>query len=529
MPFIIEPVAQVELDSRIVNLAMSEDGSVIALALANGELRLHTRAGESVSILKPEGRAGLVRARQGGGFVMGTVEGDLHIVSQEGEMLTSYPLSGGVEALVSTEGLVACIDGTGTIHLLDSSCRAKTTLNRKNISQLVSDAKGRALALIGEDGSVEVVDSAGEVLLHRQPRADRGERVTAVCFDSAGHLVLARETLGLAAQDEDEVEVEWWTPLGERVGIQGLNTRCTCLQPGQTGVLAGTFGGEVMLMDRDEEPVQIWRSPYAISLLQRLGEDILVASWFNLYRIRLSVPEDAIEGDEICWEVEHQGIVEFLDLDQQQNSAVLGGEDRNDYTAEEPILVLDLNAEPRWEEEAQSDDGWGLEVQDEPKGEQAQTDEESYASLLTPAEQALLSEQVLDPDAGDDLLAALSGGIDMEEMATAPNDGMHADDLLAGMTEQVVQQTISPVANSGEDMNVEAEEDGTATVTLDGSATLDPSNRVERWLWRDSRGQEIGNTNKMRVKLAIGRHRFELSVLDDDGVWTTDTTFIVVE
>ena len=52
---------------------------------------------------------------------------------------------------------------------------------------------------------------------------------------------------------------------------------------------------------------------------------------------------------------------------------------------------------------------------------------------------------------------------------------------------------------------------------------------VAKVLFEMTSDEVIGEVAKIRVRLSNGKHRFELSVLDDDGVWTTDTTFITVQ
>ncbi|MCS5536335.1 MAG: hypothetical protein NZ802_10815, partial [Candidatus Poseidoniales archaeon] len=301
MPFVITPRATIDIESRVISLAISQNGEHLALSHWNGNLQICDIDGRQVNLCEIEGRAGMIIANPGGGFIVGAIEGNLYSLEEKGNIAWEYQVGGGVEDLQSGAGGIACLDGAGKVHLLDNNGRAKSIIEVNSAEKLVFDRRGNALAIISTDGSVRTYSPSGEMILERQPRNDKGERITAVCFDSTGHLVVARETLGLASQDEDEVEVEWWTPLGERVDIQGMNSRCTALTAYSSGVLAGNFAGEVYLLDRNQEPVDIWKSEYAINSLTHLGGDVLVTSWFHLYRISFA---EKNRTEEPTWQVE---------------------------------------------------------------------------------------------------------------------------------------------------------------------------------------------------------------------------------
>ena len=560
VPFVITPNATVEVESRVISMAISQNGEHLAISHWDGNLQICDGDGRQVNLYKIEGRAGIVVATPSGGFIVGAIEGNLHAVDESGNIAWEYEVGGGVEDLQASAGGIVCLDGAGKVHMLDSNGRAKNTIEVNSAQSLIYDRRGNTLAVISSDGSVRTYSPSGDMILERQPRNDKGERITAACFDSTGHLVIARETLGLAAQGEDEVEVEWWTPLGEQVDIQGLDTRCTALTAYSSGVLAGTFAGEIYLLDRAQERVDVWKSEYAINSLTHFGVDVLVASWFHLYRINFATEN---RSEEPTWQVEHPGIVDFVSLDNAQEVLCIGGEDRNDYTGEEPVLILDPHSEPEWLD-ARGDDPW---VQDLPVDETASPVGEldisdDYSELLTAEEQAQLAaghgarlpsqggvgdssggggsggtgDEVdmtiaasgLGEGVAEELLSALTTELEDDESASVDEVTSH-EDLMAGLVEEVGGHRISPVANSGDDRVVATGEDGTAVVRLDGGDSYDPNERIQRWLWKDGSGKVIGEVPKIRVRLSNGKHRFELSVLDDDGVWTTDTTFITVQ
>ena len=124
------------------------------------------------------------------------------------------------------------------------------------------------------------------------------------------------------------------------------------------------------------------------------------------------------------------------------------------------------------------------------------------------------------------LLSMLSGDIDIEEMA---GHDISANDLLSGLEAETAAANIPPVSNAGEDQKVPTEDDGSAIVLLDGSGSFDPDGTVVEWSWKDRTGNTIGDSAKLKVKLPKGTHHFELTVKDNDGATTTDSTTVVVE
>ena len=70
---------------------------------------------------------------------------------------------------------------------------------------------------------------------------------------------------------------------------------------------------------------------------------------------------------------------------------------------------------------------------------------------------------------------------------------------------------------------VDVDEEGKATVLLDGGRSYDPDGTIEGWAWEDGKGVVIGDTPQIRVRIASGVHVFHLTVTDDRGASTKST------
>jgi hypothetical protein len=87
----------------------------------------------------------------------------------------------------------------------------------------------------------------------------------------------------------------------------------------------------------------------------------------------------------------------------------------------------------------------------------------------------------------------------------------------------------TPIADAGSDQTL-ADTDGSGdeTVTLDGSASLDPDGGELTYSWRIGE-IEIGQGAGLTVALAVGTHLVELTVTDPLGATATDEVVITIE
>ena len=93
-------------------------------------------------------------------------------------------------------------------------------------------------------------------------------------------------------------------------------------------------------------------------------------------------------------------------------------------------------------------------------------------------------------------------------------------DLLEDLSASAKAINLPPIADAGEDKTISAEEDNTATILLDGSGSYDPDGKIQSYAWQDSKGNVIGDSVQVRVRLPLGTHPFELTVVDDKGAAT---------
>jgi hypothetical protein len=115
---------------------------------------------------------------------------------------------------------------------------------------------------------------------------------------------------------------------------------------------------------------------------------------------------------------------------------------------------------------------------------------------------------------------------EIEQLAMVEDE---EEDLMAGLSDDEFVQNVAPSADAGQDQMVPVEKDGTATVMLDGSASIEGTHGIQQWAWRDGDSKVIGDTVKIKVRLAPGNHTFTLTVTDPMRESTTDTVTVQVE
>ena len=281
---------------------------------------------------------------------------------------------------------------------------------------------------------------------------------------------------------------------------------------------------DVMMLDSELNQEVMWKSMYSISDIRRHGEDILVASWFYLYRISPS------EGE--VWRCEHTGLVERIVANSDGSRIVISGDNQNDYTRENRIFWINPDSTPYAlsSESEIDDDLLAFTEGSELKPPVAGADEDIYANdgdiagLLTAEEQEMLSKA---PTKFDD--SELFDMLDDEIEKMANFEDEDEADILADLSDDGFVTHIPPTADAGSDQVMGASDDGTAIVILDGTATTAGSQNIEQWSWRDGDSKQIGKTPKIKVRLPIGNYTFTLTVTDSGRESSTDTITVQIQ
>jgi len=86
----------------------------------------------------------------------------------------------------------------------------------------------------------------------------------------------------------------------------------------------------------------------------------------------------------------------------------------------------------------------------------------------------------------------------------------------------------SPIADAGPDQTVtDNDENGSESVTLDGSGSSDPDGSINSYEWTEG-GSQIATGISPVVSLAVGSHTITLTVTDNEGATATDQVIITV-
>jgi len=424
-----------------------------------------------------------------GEIIVGTSNGLYMYKDGEESNFQEHPT--GIEFISGNGNNAVAIDGMGRAHLVDS--KNNTTL--LDASSVLFAKVGEQVAIATESGHVYTYSLDGLMTWERPMRGDVGERITAIGWHG-DVLTVAREGHGLVPGEEEALEIEYWvgTKLDRRFDV---NRRVVSIDGPWMGLdMGGVMHGEELISELNH-PAHI--------ILDK-GDHALVGSWFHLHRISKSGSE---------WSVETKGMVEHVSSNSNGSAVLIAGSDQNDYSDDEPAVLIDSTVEPvTLVEEDTAIDDWG----DAPPIEISA--EEIYGETTSIEELAGISQSELDDESG--LLDALNDEIVHEEIVEEDDDLMLALSLDA-------EEIVAPTPDAGGDQSLAADAEGTAIVTLDGSGTLDPQDRVKSWSWVDYSGKEIADTPVVRVKLNQGNHRLELRIKDSDGRWSSDSIDVRIE
>ena len=528
MPMVIDPICEIECEAIVQAIDVSPDGKWMAWGGEDGTIRILDMS-DSPTQLDPfnvEDSVTHIQFARGEVIIVGTHTSDVYGHERLGGRRWTHAVGGGCDLLdMSDDGtLIACIDGGRHVHVFTENGVKRGRFSSGELIGLSVAKDGTGIAVCDDEGNVYVLDSSANLRWKRTPIQEDGEVVSAMCFLHDGSLLLSREVLGITPSEVAQIALERWSSTGEQLYSEEIASRSVCLIADGTGALSGHFDGTVTKLSGELEQQNLWKSMYTINDLRRHGDDLLVASWFYLHRI------DA-EGEEV-WRCEHTGLVESIVSNQDGTRIALSGDNQNDYTRENRILWIDPNATPYALSADSEIDADLLEFAEgsELKSPVASADDDLYAddgddlaSFLTPEEQKKLNAGK--PSVDDSELFAMLDD-EIEQMAKIEDE---ETDLMAGLSDDDFISHVPPTADAGTDLVVEATQDGTAIVVLDGSATSPGSQGIEQWIWRDGLSKQIGDTPMVKVRLPIGNHTFTLTVSDPARESSTDTITVQVQ
>ena len=470
-----------------------------------------------------------------GNFAVGFDSGSLHVYGSDGVVINTYELNERIIGLANSDGTVVTATSTGGVrafsdnplwvYSIDPGC--EMICSHPN-GVLVADSSNRLLlispqgsllasiecklpesiscssdgvcAAALEDGSIMILNSSLE-LLHESPAAaDDVETVSCMAFRSDGVLVVARNSLGVVVDNRPENRIECWHPERGLLNSTEIFSRATVLLPTDDGVAAGCFDGTLLMMKVGSADSEIiYQFDYQVSSIACWGDDLLIASWFDAFR----VSNDGM----IIWQFEHPGIIDrILPLGER---VALIGDDRKSGSIPAPIVIIDPDTPP-------TEDHIPRENEADENGE--------FSGALSAEEEAIVDSRPQANPESSQILQDLN-----EESELEPLEEVSEPDILEELSASARAINLPPVADAGEDTTVEADDEGKAEVLLDGSRSFDPDGEIASWAWEDERQRVIGNSDRIRVRLAKGVHVFYLTVTDDRGSATKSSITVHVK
>jgi len=468
----LKPIMRIQLDSKIVGLEWSHN-KIVVLDETNG----------------------------------------LHMYSSDGEELWRHEFEAGGAKLAVGKQILA-LDGIGTLRQFTLDGQEYSSMRREvRTFEMGNDS----VYLMMENQSVALTDDELAITYQRPQRGEIGEDIVALGQHIGDQWFVAREGHALVPGEEEALEIEIYES-NNLLKREEINGRVKASVSGETYHYLGLDNGDLVSV-QEFVPKVLKSFQYPIQSLKMHENTLLIGTWFYVYGFDIGTKE-------VVWQIEHKGMIQDIKVD-SSGRLVFFGDDQNDWTGIEPLGVCDLQQAP-----VEVDVSF-LQLWFEEEVAEVETDPEiiyrtvnDFADLLSEEEQESL-QQHPEFDVGfDSLTAAMNEEVHSSEDDTGEQD---LDELLQFLHEDAAE-VIPPVAYAGENQVISTIEDVEyAIVTLDGSGSKDPQDRIASWSWLDSTGRELSTEAKLRVKLSFGAHLFELRVFDIDGGMTTDSVQITIE
>ena len=405
-----------------------------------------------------------------------------------------HEIQSGIEHMAQLEDLICVSDTSGSIIFLNFKGDEVRTQSHGDVNQLAHSVDGRYLAIAKTDGTLLLSSKNGEILQESFADAEDVETISQICFRSDGILLACRDSLGMTLDERPENRLECWHPLRGLLHTTELPAMATSILATEDGAIVGCQNGAILRFRIGKDVEELLIVDNSVSSIIQWNQDLIIATWFNAMRISSS--------GELIWSYEHDGLVSEVLAISSDLIAVIGRSPAGQNPAS--VVLLEPNSEPIIPE----DESFVYEFSNDAPNE--------FAGGLSDEEIAKAEAPPLTSSETNELMDALGEELDYIEEEKVISE----TDLLADLSASAKTINLPPIADAGEDKTISSEDDNTATILLDGSRSYDPDGKIQSYAWQDSNGNIIGDSAQVRVRLPLGTHPFELTVIDDKGAAT---------
>ena len=405
-----------------------------------------------------------------------------------------YEVPSGIEHMIPLGDLICVSDTSGLFVFLNSDGEEVKTQSHGDVNRLTQSDDGNFFAIAKTDGTLLILNKSREIRHESFADNEDVETISQICFRMDKILLACRDSLGLTLDERPENRLECWHPERGLLHTSELPAMATSILATETGAIVGCQNGALLMFTIGKEVEELLILDNPVSSIIQWGEDLIIGTWFNAMRISCS--------GEIIWSYEHEGLVSEILPINSDLIAVIGRSPAGQSPAS--IVLLEPDSETIDTEVELFD--YEFSKNDSKEFDGGLSDDE-IARAVAPPSASFESDSLM-----DDLDEELE--IIVEEIVISEAD------LLEDLSASAKAINLPPIADAGEDKTISAEEDNTATILLDGTRSYDPDGMIQSYAWKDSKGNIIGDTAQVRVRLPLGTHPFELTVVDDKGAAT---------
>ena len=405
-----------------------------------------------------------------------------------------YEIPSGIEHIIPLGDIICISDSSGLLVFLNSDGVEVKTQSHGDVNRLTQSNDGNFFAIAKTDGTLLILDKSREIRHESFADNEDVETISQICFRMDKILLACRDSLGLTLDERPENRLECWHPERGLLHTSELPAMATSILATETGAIVGCQNGALLMFTIGKEVEELLILDNPVSSIIQWGEDLIIGTWFNAMRISCS--------GEIIWSYEHEGLVSEILPINSDLIAVIGRSPAGQSPAS--IVLLEPDSETIDPEVELFD--YEFSMNDSKEFDGGLSDDE-IARAEAPPSASFESDSLM-----DDLDEELE--IIVEEIVISEAD------LLEDLSASAKAINLPPIADAGEDKTISAEEDNTATILLDGTRSYDPDGMIQSYAWKDSKGNIIGDTAQVRVRLPLGTHPFELTVVDDKGAAT---------